>query len=109
MVDEAQPELVNRVLDVLRRDLPPNYPWPGNVRELEQAVRRILLTGSYRSDDLANGNKKICLEIEEGNVDAPTLLKTYCRLLYERYATYEEVARHTKLDRRTVKKYLERE
>jgi DNA-binding NtrC family response regulator len=109
VVGEARQDLVDGVLNALRRDLPPNYPWPGNVRELEQAVRRILLTGSYQGDVLVNESTKIRLEIEDGNIDAPTLLKTYCRLLYERYGTYEEVARHTKLDRRTVKKHLERE
>ena len=30
----------------------------------------------------------------------------YCALLYRRHGTYEEVARRTKLDRRTVKKYV---
>jgi transcriptional regulator with AAA-type ATPase domain len=106
---EARQDLVDGVLNALRRDLPPNYPWPGNVRELEQAVRRVLLTGSYQGDVLAHENTKIRLEIEEGNVDAPTLLKTYCRLLYERFGTYEEVSRHTRLDRRTVKKYLQQD
>jgi len=109
MVGEAQSGLVSRVLNALRRDLPANYPWPGNVRELEQAVRRVLLTGSYRGNDLTSASKHIHLEIENGNIDAPTLLKTYCRLLYEKYGTYEDVARHTKLDRRTVKKYLQRD
>ena len=36
------------------------------------------------------------------------LLPVYCQLLYERDGTYEEVARCTKLDRRTVKAYLEK-
>jgi DNA-binding CsgD family transcriptional regulator len=31
----------------------------------------------------------------------------YCALLYRRHGTYEEVARRTGLDRRTVKKYLD--
>jgi hypothetical protein len=106
LIGEAREELVDLVLNALRRDLPLGYSWPGNVRELEQAVRRILLTGSYEGDALADENAKILMEIEDGNIDAPTLLKNYCQLLYERYGTYEEVARRTKLDRRTVKKYL---
>jgi len=31
---------------------------------------------------------------------------TFCALLYKRFGTYEEVARKTGLDRRTVKKYV---
>ena len=34
------------------------------------------------------------------------LLVDYCRRLFERYGTYEEVARRSRLDRRTVRKYV---
>ena len=86
----------------------------GNVRELEQAVRRILLTHRYitdlgtrleREDDPAAG---LISAMKEGNLNAQQLLASYCAILYERYGTYEEVARRTRLDRRTVKKYTER-
>lgn len=40
-------------------------------------------------------------------IDAQTLLTTYCRRLYEQYGSIEEVSRHIRLDRRTVKKYLQ--
>ena len=46
-------------------------------------------------------------EMTEGTIDAQTLLANYCRHLYARYGTYEEVARRMRLDRRTVKKYLQ--
>ncbi len=46
--------------------------------------------------------------IDHGSIDADTLLSGYCQLLYDRHGTYEEVARRTKLDRRTVKAYLEK-
>jgi DNA invertase Pin-like site-specific DNA recombinase len=47
--------------------------------------------------------------IGRGSLDADALLSDYCQLLYERHGTYEEVARRTKLDRRTVKAYLEKQ
>ena len=47
------------------------------------------------------------MEVEAGTVDAQTLLAKYCHLLYLCHGTYEEVARRTKLDRRTVKKYIQ--
>ena len=66
-----------------------------------------MLTGSYRGDTAVAGEtERIVAEMAEGNVDAQTLLTTYCRRLYERFGTYEEVARRLRLDRRTVKKYL---
>jgi O6-methylguanine-DNA--protein-cysteine methyltransferase len=45
--------------------------------------------------------------LQEGAMNARQVLSGYCRILYGRYGTYEEVARRTGLDRRTVKKYLE--
>jgi hypothetical protein len=79
------------------------------VRELEQAVRRILLTRSYEGDsrpaskDLASG---LAASVAAGSIDADALLGGYCALLYERCGNLEEVARRTRLDRRTVKRYL---
>jgi hypothetical protein len=46
--------------------------------------------------------------IADGSIDADGLLGGYCRLLYDRHGTYEAVARRTRLDRRTVKAYIDR-
>jgi transcriptional regulator with GAF, ATPase, and Fis domain len=95
---------------VINTKLGKHYPWPGNVRELEQCVRRVLLKRHYEGDyktttpDLSSQFKDA---VEAGNVDAQSLLARYCFLLYQRYGTFEEVARRAKLDRRTVKKYVE--
>ncbi len=86
-----------------------DYPWPGNVRELEQAVRRIILTRRYQGDTQKPApcaKTQLLAEMETGALDAQSLLARYCRLLHERHGTYEEVARRTGLDRRTVKKYI---
>lgn len=37
---------------------------------------------------------------------AKQLLSDYCTMLYRQFGTYEEVARRTELDRRTVKKHV---
>ncbi len=110
IVGEPSPALSEMVLTALDRDLPKGYTWPGNVRELEQAVRRILLAGAYtgdtapgHSDDLAD----LKSGIESGAIDAKELLSRYCAILYKRHGSYEEVARRTKLDRRTAKKYVD--
>jgi DNA invertase Pin-like site-specific DNA recombinase len=45
-------------------------------------------------------------KIRSGSIKAKDLLSQYCAFLYKQFGTYEEVARCTGLDRRTVKKYL---
>lgn len=106
---ESEP-LLAEIREVFRGKLGDRYPWPGNVRELEQAVRRIMLTKQYEGDlvgrtapDVQAG---LLAGIEGGSLDAEALLSAYCTLLYQRHGTYEEVARRTQLDRRTVKKYI---
>jgi DNA-binding NtrC family response regulator len=88
-----------------------DYPWPGNVRELEQCARRVLLTQRYAGDRLfdakeaARGGDEPLLEAA-GDATAKALVARYCKALYARHGTYEEVARRTGLDRRTVKAYV---
>ena len=106
---EDSKEIYDMVYKTVVEKLGKNYPWPGNVRELEQCVRRILLTKNYNADlknisqDLSG---KIIDSVENGNYDAQNLIADYCKLLYQRYGTYQDAARITKLDRRTVKKYI---
>jgi DNA-binding NtrC family response regulator len=104
----AASELLALVRSIIKEN--PTYTWPGNVRELEQAVRRILLTRAYaHSEKPAEKDlrEQLAHGIENGSLDADTLLAAYCTLLYQRHGTFEEVARRAKLDRRTVKKYLQ--
>ena len=110
MTGIAGQELTNRVLRVINRELGPDYAWPGNVRELEQCVRRVLLRRSYegrketKKDDLAT---QLTMGIRSGNMAVSNLVSGYCFLLYQKYGTYEQVAKQTGLDRRTVKKYID--
>jgi len=107
--DSENTELTDRVMDVITKQLGGTaYMWPGNVRELAQCIRRVILKHSYeghtpkarsRQDELVSG-------IESGTLTADELLDSYCKILYDRYGTYEEVAKLTALDRRTVKKRI---
>ncbi|OGA42947.1 MAG: Fis family transcriptional regulator [Betaproteobacteria bacterium RIFCSPLOWO2_12_FULL_63_13] len=106
---EPSPALAAIAMEAIERDLPRDYRWPGNVRELEQAVRRILLTGRYAGDrDVAGSdeNEAFVQRVRAGTLGAEELLGEYCTLLYKQHGTYEEVARRTRLDRRTAKKYV---
>ena len=102
-------EIVAAVADAIEAGIPPGYGWPGNVRELEQCVRRVLLTGRCGTDSGAPAHGPaggLLAEIEQGNLEAREVTARYCAMLYERHGTYEEVARISGLDRRTVRKYV---
>ena len=109
MIGEPAKDLIARVEAAIQRAVGADYAWPGNVRELEQAARRILLTGDYTGSTRpksATLKEQLVAGIEAGTLDADALLAGYCRVLYETEGTYEAVARRTRLDRRTVKRYL---
>ena len=111
MTGEPSPALADMALEALRRQLPKEYAWPGNVRELEQAVRRILLTGRYDGDrrKQARSQEEILLEsMRAGSLTADELVGRYCSMLYQRNPNYSEVASRTGLDRRTVRKHMQR-
>jgi len=98
------------VREALHRDLPRDYPWPGNVRELEQAVRRVLLTGSYRPQVASPGSQdaeeRLIARLRAGELTADALLSGYSAMLYDRFGSYAAVAERTQLDPRTSRKYV---
>jgi hypothetical protein len=105
---EAHGALTDAVLSALERGVGRGYAWPGNVRELEQAVRRILLTGTYAGDAADGGaDEDLAGALARGDLTVKALTAAYCRRLFARYGRYEEVAKRTGLDWRTVKKYTE--
>lgn len=96
--------LKDPVLQNLKQSTGKNYRWPGNVRELEQAVRRILLTGTYTPQTL--NPMELTKQMQQGTLTAKELTARYCRELYDQLGNYGEVARRLDLDWRTVKKYV---
>ena len=110
MTGEESGELVGIIAEAIEEKLGNQYPWPGNVRELEQAARRILLTREYSGDRVfpdRSIREKLISGIKSGSLDSQELISSYYSLLYERFGTYEEVSRRMKLDRRTVKRYID--
>jgi DNA-binding NtrC family response regulator len=102
------PEVVDQLRSLIVEQLGLDYDWPGNVRELAQCVRRLLLNQIYQVLPVAGDGRssQFAIDLDHGNIDAQTLVRRYCNSLYRRFGTYGEVARRTKLDRRTVKKYV---
>ena len=99
-------ELRLPLLATLKSRVEKNYAWPGNVRELEQAIRRVMISGTYQGDTSKELDEHAALSdaVEAGNLSAKELVEKYCRDLYATYGNYGEVARRTGLDWRTVKK-----
>jgi DNA-binding NtrC family response regulator len=109
ILGKPSPELTGMLSKSILHELGHDYPWPGNVRELEQCVRRMLLNEVYNIDapqekDLTEW---LARGVKEGLLDMQSLISGYCCCLYERLGTYEAVARKTKVDRRTVKRYIQ--
>jgi transcriptional regulator with GAF, ATPase, and Fis domain len=102
-------ELQLSIVQKLKEQMGKNYSWPGNVRELEQAIRRIMITGTYSGDLASESVAEIALRnaVKIGNLTAKELVETYCCDLYDTYGNYGEVARRTGLDWRTVKKNVQ--
>jgi len=57
--------------------------------------------------DVERGTDRFLDQIRAGTLEARELTARYCAMLHARHGTYEEVARITGLDRRTVKKYVQ--
>jgi DNA-binding NtrC family response regulator len=102
-------ELAGRVLETIDKQLGRHYPWPGNVRELAQCIRRVILKRSYEGQKAQSQTLQDQLKsgIDNGTLTADELLDGYCKMLYDRCGTYEEVAKLTAMDRRTVKKRIQ--
>jgi transcriptional regulator with AAA-type ATPase domain len=110
IVGTPDEEVVAKSKTAIAAGIPSGYGWPGNVRELEQCVRRVLLSGVCGPDasaqngaDATDGFLRLA---GSGTLEARDLIARYCALLHQRHGTYEEVARVTGLDRRTVRKYV---
>ena len=102
-------ELAATIKKVINKTVGKEYPWPGNVRELEQCVREIISYREYGGDLSTSSTDPICALVDETRnepLTADTLLSRYCRVLYERHGSLETVGSITKLDWRTVRRYI---
>ncbi len=105
---DSDKELSIEIRKTISNDMRADYPWQGNVRELEQCIRQILLNNHCSGDrQEPSPNHAILHEIDAEMLNAAELTARYCAMLYQKYGTYQAVARITELDRRTVKKYLD--
>ena len=73
-------------------------------------MRRILLTGRYRPETVAQHGadleERLVARLREGKLGAEELVSTYSAMLYERLGSYAAVAERIGLDPRTSRKYV---
>ncbi|MBE0536999.1 MAG: sigma 54-interacting transcriptional regulator [Phycisphaerae bacterium] len=101
-------DLVAMATDVINKRLGPDYPWPGNVRELAQCIRRVIIKHDYQGQTPTAAPFAGPVASPDGRLpNAQQLVSQYCMSLYAQHGSYEKVAGITKLDSRTVKKYIQ--
>jgi len=94
--------------------LPDGYPWPGNVRELLQAVRQVMVHGTYRpplrasSSSSSSSGPQWLKDLRAGTLDVDTVVDHYVFQVYEQVGSYDGAGRVLGLDRRTVKSRVKR-
>ena len=84
---------------------------PGRRVGAQLRVRHVAHFGRYEgvaATGRHDEEEPLAAELREGSLTATDLMSRYCRTLYARLGSYEQVARQIALDRRTVKKYIER-
>jgi transcriptional regulator of acetoin/glycerol metabolism len=86
-----------------------DYPWPGNIRELEQCVRSVMLRREYHpaGDPHSAFDDRKMEAFRSGALSFEQVCRLYCSHVYASAGSYLETARRLKIDRRTVKKYVE--
>ena len=109
---EAGPEgdtVAAEVKHWIRDHLGLDYPWPGNIRELEQCVRNVMLRREYHpaGDSAAAFDDRQLAAFQEGTLSLEELCRLYCTHVYTGAGSYLETARRLKIDRRTVKRYVD--
>jgi len=101
--------VAGEVLSWIQEKLGIDYPWPGNIRELEQCVRNVMIRQEYHpaADQAAGQDDWQLASLREGALTLEAVCRLYCTHVYASIGSYVETARRLKIDRRTVKKYVE--
>lgn len=110
MLGQQSDEIADYIERYIQANQPQNYSWPGNIREVEQCVRQVLLNTRYQWQQMRTVSQEAQLakDLEDGAMTAAEILAKYCKIHYEKLGTFEGVAKLTGLDRRTVKKHIQR-
>jgi hypothetical protein len=106
---EEGPELAKEVQAWIQAQLGLDYAWPGNIPELEQCVRNVMIRREYHPNahQTVGADETLLAEFQDGRLSLDELCQLYCTKVYEQTGSYVEAARQLKIDRRTVKRYVD--
>lgn len=106
---EEGPELAKEVQAWIQAQMGQDYPWTGNLRELEQCVRNVMIRREYHptAHQTVGADETFLAEFQEGRLSLDELCQLYCNKVYKQTGSYVEAARQLKIDRRTVKRYVD--
>ncbi len=87
IIGHSDTTLQKHCSSTLKTNIPKHYHWPGNVRELEQALRQILIKGSYQP------SMSISSQTEQNQLTqtAESLLSEHCYRLFQQLGSYQKV------------------
>ncbi len=108
---EEKDTLTDEVVSWIHKNLPNNYTWPGNFRELEQCARNIMVHGEYfphtETGEWKSRSSSLPEQAATQQWSLNQLISTFIQQEYTRTPNLAQVADRLKVDRRTVKKYLQ--
>ncbi len=108
---DEQSSRAEEIVDWIDRRLGPRYPWPGHFFELARCVRARRVGRDFRPAVVASARElpdPLVAGIRDGEIDADTLLSRYCTWVYARTGSYVATAARLGIDRRTVRKRVDR-
>jgi len=102
---EAAGSLAPEIAAILQKNPAPDYLWPGNFRELEQAVRNVVVTGSY-SPALPQAESPVENAFQSAKVSLAKWSALYVERALQVHGSQRKAAVALDVDPRTFKRYL---
>ena len=106
--DDRSPEVIRWI----ERRVGSSYAWPGHLAELARCVRARLNDTGFAPTPTSSTNAQLpaplLTGLYEGAMDADTLLSRYCTWVYALTGSYIATAGRLGMDRRTVRRRVDR-
>ncbi|MGB8332180.1 MAG: sigma 54-interacting transcriptional regulator [Polyangiales bacterium] len=110
-LESADPILIDSIVCGIEASVGASYAWPGNMRELEQCVRNLLIHDRYIAPDAPApkpGLQALFADMQGARADMARVITAYSTWVYRQTGSFERAAQALGIDRRTVRKHLDR-